>query len=275
MKGSNYGYEYLAPNISLVWSQHEVCSDIPQESSSSPLVSFAEGPPHPLRKLNIASKDLHPPTITLRLQAYFVTLPSEILHFIFELLTDCEQLCLALTSTRLWQFYLSTTPKIPSSWTNTCWKSPSALSTRTLPLGALLADWMGPQYREIRPDPTLANDEIIVWLPHEMSRLPPFFIHKSSLDTSVDEGDLFLRYKIYHASVAIRKPFLLPHPRNRGKTWWTEAKMAIVDDLEHFRNQESWEKYWRKFGWYDLRAKDRCTAVELVEGAIKELARVP
>jgi hypothetical protein len=180
---------------------------------------------------------------------------------------------LALSSTRLWKIYKSTSPKVPSLWQKTNMNSLPGSSPKTLPLGALLLTWMTPLYREVRPNPSLVENNVITFPPGATSKHPPFFIlDNNSISMGptdeIHDGDLFLRYKIYHASAAVRKPFLLPHPRNRGDQWWEEAKMAILDDRENFRDIVGWEKYWKAFSWNGLEADERIRAKQLVEDTV-------
>lgn len=208
-------------------------------------------------------------------RSHFEQLPSEIILSILELLTPPHRLCLALVSTRLWNLYKYTSPRIPSLWTDTTqisspndpgWHAlpmnyPKSYGSTTL-LGSLLQEWMAPRYRMVRfesPRRESRNNDYNRYSFNKPSihELPPYFVRTTWKDSKYwfrqDEQDVFNRYRIYHACYRSGTGYMFPHPKGMG--WWRWDKMtrkAIENDKSNFATYAEYESWWLEYPWYAL-----------------------
>lgn len=141
----------------------------------------------------------------------------DVLHLLFKSLSAPDQLLLALSSPLLYNAYLSTSPKIPSLWTEirphpdlllTQYPAPENYPHRCntdicRPLGALIQVWINPKkYRSVRFSDE-QKKQSIEWSLAKKVELPPYFIERGWKDAKIwfhqDESSTFKRWAIYHA----------------------------------------------------------------------------
>lgn len=62
------------------------------------------------------------------------------------------------------------------------------------------------------------------------------------------------------------KQHLLPSPYNKGKAWYEEARITILQDLEKHRNWTEWMSFWNRSNVFDtISYLDKLKAEEYLE----------
>lgn len=140
------------------------------------------------------------------------------------------------------------------------------LAQKTIWLGELIENWMGPKYRPVGKSFRSKSFSAC----HS-----PFFLRRSVYGDATNEKvgraewALHRRYNDWQTMAVRRhgyKQHLLPSPYNKGKAWYEEARITILQDLEKHRNWTEWMSFWNRSNVFDtISYLDKLKAEEYLE----------